>query len=1712
MDSSSSDSRSDYEIRQFKFDELPDYAEISSFKPRGFKTPGGSYKISSWREAYRIFCRYLLKEKPRHLRAFKNLEETFLGRRVMFSNDPSLLNEAYQLRSGFYAEIFLPPKSIIHNISRLIQFCRLSPRQFVVSIPVYVDESELFEPEEVEDEQNEVESQLAEPEQLEEEVSEDETIQESVSTQPSSQIAHFTLDDDIPDLAFSKPVSITINTRRYSVSKWRDIVSETARYVYENDSESFLRYLYKNFGPKGNSRPLFSDKRSNLLQASGIDSNLYVETNFSSVDCVKKALLFIRYANIPQSKVQIEYLPAGAVNSDNPTPAESANINTEPEEELEDNGVVDNNASEQSQTETIKSDEDNDISRTDDSKPEEFKDDKEWDFTNDEDDFVDIGMEFTDDGLPVLSPAHQKLIDAIEEKFPKGIDIDNEDSIRTLELASGVPCNEYTLEDLRMILAYKKADNVFYVPLRLADESTVKSIAAFIDQNVDQYNAVSLSVIREKFQDQFDCECNDEELLEFIEWYVFSEMDRVVAIDYNDIIGDGVCLLRSITTDEFCENFYGRIESYLEKTDSPVPMSQLRQLYPSLNETIISYALSDDRFGSSIQEETKDEQLFYSIRLDSQRAGESDEETVSESEQEQERQSLSFTLDEPIPQLSFTKPCSIVFGNQRVRLSVWRDIISQTAIYIYQNEPDIFNLLVKQHGKWGVTRQLFSEDNNLFSPVKVNSKYYVETHASSIDAVKRCRLFLQSCKLPLSQVRIEYLPAASVKAQNNQPNSGGDLSQSDDNANSVHSQESEFEKLLNNLCESKPFITYDELMALANSASVSLESALGIALQKMVRVNKDQFVSLDLIHFDVDKIDRVLEGFVSSNDFIPFQDVYFFTSFPPSDSYKWNSFLLESYCRLFSKRFTVMVLTPNNENAGVIVRKPVKINDITTLLATAVKDSEIELTERSIEGFLLGGAYIAISDSSIIEKVIQRAKALEDENRTSSEFAYHDYLPDDSFDEDEDDDVEFDNDLVSDVSDEDVYDDATDESEQAPELHSLSFTLAAPVPDLKFTKPVAITIGDNRIELTLWREAITKTAEYLFENEPSFSSLVEEYGVKSKNRPLFSRNRSDLLQPYPIGSKLWVETKFDATDCVRKAKVFLGYCYIKLTKVRIEYIPGVANGSVGAPNLKTDNNRAPAQQQTLAELTKNPPEMTPELQKLLQIIQENFPQGVQLEISKNILENASGVQCTDEIVDDLKWFLFESVNVNGLFYLPSQIADESTLNDMAEFIDKQIKQHGAAATSVVREKFRYRLKFIISEDNEDLANFIDKQINPRLEQKVQIVYKENRKSKEKSKYSICLSESTSEKQFDKDVSLQIKQYLQERNCAAPMYELCNQFPHLDEAVLAYYLDEDENELLDDVFRVNYDGDEVSYYRTIDSLYLEDDFSEALTQAVAQLESNGGTATLATIGSKLDEYYNLKSEDGQSAFREQYDLTDDAAFRFVIQRCYAGEVNHRWGTKTRFVSEASTGSIKLYDEFKRLYPNCGVFHENKFFEFAKKKTGNYNTAALALAYLRPYCIRLDLDHWIDIQAFKEQSNFSPELADAIVERLTDQLGSRPFLSLGLLSNSFFEELPELRINDRLWQWNEYLLTSVSALLIDDLVIVNEEPNSNQVTALLLPASIPIPKDVIEYAVKCYKQQNGSNASIDGAVDFLKQNRIRMKKTAKLEQQLEELLKE
>ncbi len=102
------------------------------------------------------------------------------------------------------------------------------------------------------------------------------------------------------------------------------------------------------------------------------------------------------------------------------------------------------------------------------------------------------------------------------------------------------------------------------------------------------------------------------------------------------------------------------------------------------------------------------------------------------------------------------------------------------------------------------------------------------------------------------------------------------------------------------------------------------------------------------------------------------------TSFPPVDSYQWNWFLLESFCRLFSKQFSFLVAAPNRKNVGVIVRKSAKYDNYYSLMASAVNKSGIDLTNKAISGFLIGGHFIALNNATTVQKVVEQAQILRD--------------------------------------------------------------------------------------------------------------------------------------------------------------------------------------------------------------------------------------------------------------------------------------------------------------------------------------------------------------------------------------------------------------------------------------------------------------------------------------------------------------------------------------------------------------------------------------------------------------------------------------------------------------------------------------------------------------------------------------------------------------
>lgn len=176
-------------------------------------------------------------------------------------------------------------------------------------------------------------------------------------------------------------------------------------------------------------------------------------------------------------------------------------------------------------------------------------------------------------------------------------------------------------------------------------------------------------------------------------------------------------------------------------------------------------------------------------------------------------------------------------------------------------------------------------------------------------------------------------------------------------------------------CLTHDRLTLDELFNFEKEINGSINSqSLFIAYETMVRVDKDTFVSDRKIFFDVEATDNALALFINA-EVIPLRAVTSFTSFPYIDGYPWNLFLLESYCRRFSKQFKFQCLSVSSRNVGAIFRKSAVFADYTTVLATAVANADVRLTEKEVGDFLFDSGYIA-RRAGVVSNVIAQARIL----------------------------------------------------------------------------------------------------------------------------------------------------------------------------------------------------------------------------------------------------------------------------------------------------------------------------------------------------------------------------------------------------------------------------------------------------------------------------------------------------------------------------------------------------------------------------------------------------------------------------------------------------------------------------------------------------------------------------------------------------------------
>ena len=167
--------------------------------------------------------------------------------------------------------------------------------------------------------------------------------------------------------------------------------------------------------------------------------------------------------------------------------------------------------------------------------------------------------------------------------------------------------------------------------------------------------------------------------------------------------------------------------------------------------------------------------------------------------------------------------------------------------------------------------------------------------------------------------------------------------------------------------------TLGELEAVAN------ENGTGIywetVLQEAVRINQEELVNRNNIHFDVAAIDDVLEEFCPGKyeGLKQLPDALLFHL--PACSYPWNKYLLYSYLFAFSKRFMLCYRSLSKSGYfGAIVRRGCGIEAYKDLVEQILIDSDGWTTTADALQLLVDGGYQEYYRYKRIDAIVARVR------------------------------------------------------------------------------------------------------------------------------------------------------------------------------------------------------------------------------------------------------------------------------------------------------------------------------------------------------------------------------------------------------------------------------------------------------------------------------------------------------------------------------------------------------------------------------------------------------------------------------------------------------------------------------------------------------------------------------------------------------------------
>jgi hypothetical protein len=182
--------------------------------------------------------------------------------------------------------------------------------------------------------------------------------------------------------------------------------------------------------------------------------------------------------------------------------------------------------------------------------------------------------------------------------------------------------------------------------------------------------------------------------------------------------------------------------------------------------------------------------------------------------------------------------------------------------------------------------------------------------------------------------------------------------------------------IMDEYCRSLDHCTLDELLNFERELTgechrwIPMQAGYDI----MVRTDKNTYLADKFLDFDCSTIDNAVEHFVNGGEYVPLRHVTTFAPFPHCGQ-AWTLFLLESYCRRFSKRFRFEALSVNSTNAGAIVRKHSRLN-YHDIMVDAVSRSGVALNANAVLEFLATDGYTSQRRYAKVNELITQATTL----------------------------------------------------------------------------------------------------------------------------------------------------------------------------------------------------------------------------------------------------------------------------------------------------------------------------------------------------------------------------------------------------------------------------------------------------------------------------------------------------------------------------------------------------------------------------------------------------------------------------------------------------------------------------------------------------------------------------------------------------------------